>query len=123
MANRDSEFSALVARAAAAGRVAGNAIVPRHMVVYGGRPGEVPVRYDVPEGPCGFAWINVSPGNSPFANYLKKNGIAHKAYRGGVDIWVGDYGQSLDRKEAHANAYAEVLREAGIRAYADSRMD
>ncbi len=120
---REVEFRELVAKATAAGIVAGSAIVPRHMVVYGGRPGEERTRYDVPEGPCGFAWINVTPGNSPFANFLKKSGLARKAYHGGVDVWVGEYGQSLDRKEAYANAYAEVLSGAGIKAYAGSRMD
>ena len=36
---------------------------------------------------------------------------------------VSQYGQSLEKKEAFANAYAEVLSDAGVRAYVDSRMD
>jgi hypothetical protein len=75
-------------------------------------------------GACGFAWINIKPGNSSFARYLKKEGIARTdTYYGGVTIWVGEGGQSMARKEAYARGYARVLQENGIRAYVGSRMD
>lgn len=77
----------------------------------------------VPEGVCGFAWINVRPGFSSFAKWLVKNGKARAAYSGGVDIWVSEFGQSMDRKEAYAHAFAKVLSDAGVNAYASSRMD
>jgi hypothetical protein len=78
----------------------------------------------VGEGACGFAWVNISPGNSPFANWLKKNKHASKAYHGGVDIWISAHGQSVERKEAHARKMAEVLKEKlGVNAYAGSRLD
>lgn len=74
--------------------------------------------------PCGFAWIKVRPANSPFANWLKKNGhVRGVAYHGGVDIWVHEFGQSMQRKEAFAHAFAEVIYNAGIKAYAQSRID
>lgn len=80
--------------------------------------------YAVPEGPCGFAWINVRPGNSRFANWLKRQGIGSTdSYAGGVTVSVRAFGQSMTRKEAYANAFAAVLRDAGINAYASSRMD
>lgn len=78
----------------------------------------------IEDGVCGFAWINVKPGNSPFANWLKRNDRARKDhYYGGVTIWVGEYQQSLERKAAHAQAFAMVLQQYGIKAYASSRMD
>jgi hypothetical protein len=78
----------------------------------------------VSEGACGFAWVNVSPGNSSFAKWLVKNKLASKAYHGGVDIWISAHGQSIERKEAHAREMARVLKEKlGIKAYAGSRLD
>jgi hypothetical protein len=82
-----------------------------------------PVEY-VSEGVCGFAWVNVKPGTSAFAKWLVKNGMARSdSYYGGVCIWIGEYSQSMQRKEAHAYAMAEVFTKHGIRAYGASRMD
>ena len=72
---------------------------------------------------CGFAWVTVRPGNSRFANWLKKTDKASPAYRGGVQIWVSDYEQSYDRKLAHAQAMARVLSDNGINASASGRLD
>jgi hypothetical protein len=120
-------FEAAYAKAAAAGMAAGEAAKPRAMMVVEHSDANplVPKRmWHEPEGMCGFAWVNVSPGNSPFANWLKKNKLARKAYGGGVDLWVSAHGQSVERKEAHAYAMAEVLRnELGVKAYASSRLD
>lgn len=78
----------------------------------------------VMEGPCGFAWINIKPGNSRFANYLKKTEQARiDSYYGGVTVWVSGYGQSYERKMAYAAAFAQVLQEAGIKAYSMGRLD
>jgi len=116
--------------AVAAGRAAGNGIRPTPMVVTEhANPMDDNSRAErswyVSEGACGFAWVTVRPGNSAFANWLKKNGYARPAYGGGVQIWISDYNQSVDRKEAHASAMAKVLREKlGIDSiYADSRLD
>lgn len=123
-------FEAAFAKASAAGQAAGEAIKPRAMIV--SEPSNplasgysVPkAMWHVPEGACGFAWVNVSPGNSPFANWLKKQKLARKAYGGGVDIWISDFGQSIDRKEACAYAMAKVLKEElGVNVYASSRLD
>lgn len=75
------------------------------------------------EGVCGFAWVNVRPGNSSFARWLVDSGHARKGYHGGVDLWVREFGQSYQRKMAYARAFAQVLQEAGIRAYASGRLD
>lgn len=125
------QFKELFEAANAAGAAAAAACSPRPMVVHAadiqingvpvGAPGHV---WHEPEGACGFAWVNVKPGNCPFANWLKKCGhVRGAAYHGGVDIWIGDYNQSMARKEAHAHAMVKVLAAAGIRCYADSRMD
>lgn len=80
--------------------------------------------WNVPDGVCGFAWVNVKPGNSAFAKWLVKLGIARKdSYYGGVTIWIRDYNQSYERKLAHAEAMAKVLTAYGIRCYASGRLD
>lgn len=123
-----SEFKSLYEAAYAAGKEAAAKVVPPAMVVYsadlaGNRiPGSK--SYYVPDGPCGFAWVKVRPGNSAFARWLVRSGLARKdSYNGGVSISISAYNQSVARKEAHAYAMAEALREAGFRAYADSRLD
>lgn len=122
-------FEAAYAKAAAAGKAAGEAAKPRAMIVQQRASpfndnSAVLQEWHEPEGMCGFAWVNVSPGNSPFANWLKKNKLASKAYHGGVDIWISAFDQSVERKEACANAMAKVLvEELGVKAYASSRLD
>lgn len=117
---RDLEYLQLTTRAHEAGHAAAESCRPRPMMVCtsDGRPIEL-----VKEGPCGFAWVTVKPGNSPLANWLKRQRGASKDYYGGVSVWIGGYGQSLERKTAYAYAYAEVLRDAGYNAHARSRMD
>lgn len=115
-----TKWAALWADAAAAGKAAGDAAVPDPMVV---TTGDGAKSWYVSEGPCGFAWVNVKPGTSAFARWLVKAGLARKSYYGGVDVWVSDYGQSIARKEAAARAIARVLSDAGITAYAQSRLD
>lgn len=114
----ETNYRALASQADAAGRAAAEAVNPRPMTVVGGGQ-----EYFVADGVCGFAWVVVKPGNSPFARFAKQNLRAHKHYYGGVEIWVSGYGQSMQRKEAYASAYADVLRNAGIQAYSQSRMD
>lgn len=78
----------------------------------------------VADGACGFAWVNVRPGTSKFAKWLKESGNARAdSYYGGVTIWISSYNQSVQKKEAHAEAMAKVLRDNGIKAYAASRLD
>lgn len=123
----EQEARALHQRAHAAGRAAGEAAVPTPMVW--GRP-STPFGTDVAEvkgihmeGPCGFAWVHLPKATSSFARRMIAAGLARKAYGGGANIWVRGHEQSMERKEAHAQAYAAVLREAGITCYVESRMD
>lgn len=125
---KELEMRELFEKAKAAGMAAGERAVPRPMVVYeadlGGKPVEGGKSWYEAEGPCGFAWVNVKPGNSSFANWLKKEGLVRgRSYYGGVDIWIGEFNQSIARKEACAAAMAKVLSEAGIKAYSMSRLD
>ena len=75
------------------------------------------------EGLCGFAWVNISPARGAFVNWLKAQGIGSKGYYGGYEIWVREFGQSVDRKYAFAQAFAQVLGKYGIEASAGSRLD
>ena len=78
----------------------------------------------VSEGICGFAWINIKPGNCTFAKWLKNKNLARKdSYYGGVTIWVNEFGQSATRKKAYASAFSSVLDKYDITSYAMSRLD
>lgn len=129
MSYQKQDWQALHDRAAAAGHAAATGVTPPTMIVSEHTDmldDASPIRkqWIVPEGPCGFAWVNIKPGNGPFANWLKKHGLARPdGYYGGVTIWVHEYGQSITRKESYAHAYARTLTEAGIRAIPMSRMD
>jgi hypothetical protein len=92
------------------------------MTVTGGVPGEAAQSWYVSEGCCGFAWIEFK-GTTPWARWAKKAGKARKNYPTGYSIWVSEFGQSVDRKEAYAKAFAKVLKEHGVEAYANSRLD
>lgn len=84
---------------------------------------------------CGFAWVKVEPARGGFVQWAKLNGHGSKAYNGGYSFWkpgnwpsseeVGFqiYGQSMDVEEEGAYAFARVLRENGLNAYAESRGD
>jgi hypothetical protein len=79
--------------------------------------------WNVPSGVCGFAWVVVRPGNCSFALWLKKHKGAARGYHGGMQLWTHAGGQSIEKKEAYARAFADVVRASGIDAYLDSRED
>ena len=79
--------------------------------------------YFVEGGACGFAGVVIKPARGKFVSYLKSIGIGNKHYYGGYYVSVREFGQSLARKEAYAEAYAKILSEEGMRCYVDSRMD
>jgi hypothetical protein len=114
-AERDGKFEVIFKSAHEAGLKAGTDAVPTPMIVQGYEP--------ISDGVCGFAWINVKPGTSKFAHWLKRTDRARSAYGGGLDIWVSEFNQSLTRKEAYAFAFAAVLETAGINALSQSRID
>jgi len=122
------EFKKWYDEADQAGKAEAGKLVPVPMVVQqlsNVMDDTSPVKQEwlVSDGVCGFAWVKVYPGNCPFANWMKKQGLADKSYEGGVSLWVSGYGQSMQKKEAYAGAFAKVLQGYGLRAYAGSRMD
>jgi len=127
-AKAKADWQTVYNKAHAAGMLAGQGCIPSPMVVQ--QHAEVfndasPVvqQWTENEGVCGFAWVTIRPANCSFGLWLKKNNKGGKAYRGGCQVWVGEFNQSMTRKEAYAQAFAEELHNYGIDAHADSRMD
>ena len=128
-ATQNKQFQELFDKAHKNGMDAGNHIIPKPMYV--GSP-TTPLGndidpykkvYKVDGGVCGFAWVHFA-GNTPWGRWTKKNGLASKDYPNGLCVWVKDFGQSMTKKMAYANAFANVLNKEGIiDAYANSRMD
>lgn len=81
---------------------------------------------------CGFAWVTVYPehkGNTR-AGKAERAVLAQMGFRKdwtgkAYELWnpTGYAGQSMDVKEVGAQAYAEVLRQHGFKAYMGSRAD
>jgi hypothetical protein len=124
------DFQDLYERARQAGLNAAASTTVQPMVVgtpkslFSNELDETKPTYFIESGPCGFAEVVVKPGNSRFANWLKKNNIAEtRYYGGGVSVWVSEFGQSYQRKMAYASAFAEVLRAENIKASATGRLD
>lgn len=125
---RYREYFAWWAEADAAGRAAADACKPTPMVVeQHANPlddrSEVKQSWYVADGVCGFAWVTFHPGGSSFARWACKVKDCRSAYHGGVQHWVSDYGQSMQRKEAYARAFARAIAAHGVTAYPGSRMD
>jgi hypothetical protein len=74
---------------------------------------------------CGFAWVVINDGRSPFVNWCRKANIGHKNYGKGWQIWnpADDMTQSMDIKECEARAFANALMKHGIECYVGSRPD
>lgn len=78
---------------------------------------------------CGFAWVVIKPARGPFASYLKANNLGRvREYGGGgIEIWYSKLHnigtQSVSVHYAAAKAFAEVLKQDGLHAYADQRLD
>jgi len=74
---------------------------------------------------CGFAWVQVSEkASTKLGRALKSIGFT-KAYGGGLQLWnpSGTMSQSMTLKEVGAQAYVDVLKQAGVPAYVGSRAD
>ena len=124
-------YEKILAEAHEAGMAAGSAKVATPMTLVESDLFDNPIgkTYYVPEGPCGFAWVVTHEhGNGKFVKYLKSisdgMSVGSKYYYGGYYVkWVRDFGQSIEKKEAYADAYAAILKDHGIRAYSGSRLD
>lgn len=118
------DYAAIWAEARDAGLKAGLACRPDPMVV-GQHDGDGVLRIIevVDDGMCGFAWVKIRPANSKMARWLKAQGEGYKAYNGGWDVSIHDFGQSWERKSAAAAAMANVLIQHGINATSHNRID
>ena len=76
---------------------------------------------------CGFAWVDVAVErtNSKEAKALQSIGFRKSHRPKQMTLWdpANHRGQSMDCKEQGAQAYAEVLRAHGFKAYMGSRAD
>ena len=81
---------------------------------------------------CGFGWVQCTPehkGNTTLGKQerrvLEAMGFKKDWTGKAWQLWnpTGYAGQSMDVKEAGAQAYADVLRTAGFKAYMGSRAD
>jgi len=128
MALNDAKFAALLAKAFAAGAVAGAAVTPVPMVVRQHADSlddtsPVTKAWHVPDGVCGFGWVHFK-GNTPFGRWAKNNGHARPDYPTGLAISSKLMTQSMARNEAWADAVAKVLRDGGVPdAFPQSRID
>ena len=111
-----------------AGLEAGSKTTPEAMVVVDTQSDR---NWYVPEGPCGFAWVEFK-GNTKFARAVKKMFenkrneyvMYGNAYPTGKQLWISAFGQSYDRKSAMAGAIAQYLRDRGYSdVYAGGRLD
>ena len=103
-----------------AGRYAGTNATQQMLTIQNTLSGKVYEPFPI----CGFASVHVrgirkKAEKEIFAEF----GFKKDSYRGGIYLWVSDYGQSYDQKKAHAEAFAKVLNENGIDAYSESRLD
>lgn len=113
------DYAEIWAEAWTAGLMAGLACRPHPMyVLENGKIIEA-----VLDGCCGFAWVKIRPANSKMARWLKSQDLGHKGYNGGRDVSIYDFGQSLERKSAAAQAAAMILRKHGIDATSHNRID
>jgi hypothetical protein len=74
---------------------------------------------------CGFAWVDFPSARTPFVTWCKKHNVGSKHWKKGWQIWnpAGNHTQSMDIKEAGAQAFSEVMNKHGVQCYMGSRAD
>ena len=115
------EYRTLLTRAFNAGVEAAKLVPPPVSVIVGQAHGKPIWGWNM-YGRTGQAWISF-PINSPFVQYLRKEGYGSNVPAGGYGIFVRYGGQDGVCKRAYALAFASVLRNAGIIAHAHVLMD
>jgi hypothetical protein len=140
----EAEMDQVMWEARSAAEHAASACIPRPILVGtpkdplasmmgkddGGFDEKEPVYY-VAGGVCGFAWVKIKPARGKFVTWLKSKKIGRRdEYAGGYLISstefhrpAGALVQSLEIAEAVAGAAAQVLRNNGVPAFVESRMD
>lgn len=69
--------------------------------------------YYVEGGVCGFARVEVRPRTSAWSKWLRGRGWYSSDYHKCVYLNISAYGQSMQRKEAFARAFAAYLTAKG----------
>lgn len=74
---------------------------------------------------CGFAWVTVKGVRGKALNILKEFGFKKSYVGSGHSLWnpSQSFTQDMDAKLVGAQVYAEMLREIGIDAEAQCRLD
>jgi hypothetical protein len=131
--SKKNSYVEIYEKALAAGAAALKACTPNPMVVQQHANmlddnSPVVQEWYVADGACGFAWVNVKCKGEglKFVNAMKKHDPDRwrkDHYYKGYTFWVREGIQSIQKKEAFADAFTKVLREVGIRAYSMSRLD
>lgn len=82
--------------------------------------------YGEPIYPCGFAWVTIPCDlRSKEAKAMQAAGFEKRMFGRGFEVYnpADHSGQNVDAKSAGAQAYADVLNQHGITAYAQDRLD
>ena len=103
-----SRWTADLHEAHLAGLAAVNALTPTPMRVVGRD-----CSFHVEGGVCGFARVEVRPRNTAWAKWLLGAGWYSSDYFRCATLNVSDFGQSMQRKAAYAQAFAGHLTALG----------
>lgn len=84
----------------------------------------------IEDGPCGFSWVSVKPkhkGNTRLGKEeraeLEEMGLFKNEYTKTYQLWISQFNQSIQKKEAYARAFSKVLQQYGYNAIPGSRLD
>lgn len=121
--NGDDRWADIYRRAHESGEKAVYLCIPTPMTLSESAP--------IFEGLCGFAWVTVLDARQGMAKWLKDNGIGRKSYKSGWDVpacpspikGINGDSQSIEPKQAYAEAFAKVLVDNGVECIVGSRLD
>jgi hypothetical protein len=105
----NAKWTRLLELARAAGIKASKDIIPTPMVVQWNNKHEV-----IDEGVCGGAYVVVSNARNGFARWLRASHVGEPTTPSGQGIFAESAGQSKERAESYAHAFANVLKMNGV---------
>ena len=76
--------------------------------------------------PCGFAWVRIKPARGTFVKVLKSEKLGRTdEFYGGFVVYnpSNNITQSMDAKAAGARAFADTLRQHGVKIKVETRID
>jgi hypothetical protein len=101
--------------------LAGNAANPTPMAVYNPASGATHI---VSDGVCGFAYVTIRPRTCKLARFAVDCGWRSNSWHKRIELSIQEFGQSLARKEAFAEAFTKRMHELGHPEVSwDSRID